>query len=588
MIRRVFSSLPTFKEFHFKNGLNVVLATRSEGAGERQTRNRAGKSSLVEVIHFVLGSKADKTCIFKNEVLNDHTFGMEFDVDGVCLEATRSGAESSIVRVRGLDATMPEWLTRHVTVGRAAELGVREWCDLLGERMFRLESSVGPEIRSFAPTFRGLVSYFVRRQSGDGFKSPYQNSAQQQPWDSQVCLSYLLGLDWSIPRERHLLQEQRKQLAGFRKVAGEAFRDIVGVRAELRTAVANSEERVRGLERAIQSFRVLEAYRETSERSNALTRQMNDLANEDHVDRGLISQIEGALREEHLPAQVDLESLYREAGVVLPELSIRRYEEVAEFHHSVVRNRREYLGAELERLGQRLASRRGELEQLEAERGELMALLRSGGALDELTALQTQLGRERGALEDLRRRHRAAEMAEMEGTRLSAEEKQVQLRLQEDFQAREGVLQKAIVLVNRITGALYEQAGQLIVTPNASGPKWEIRLEGARSKGVRNMVLFSFDMLLLEMAGEAWPGPGFVMHDSHLFDGVDPRQVGKALMLGKELALKKGWQYMVTLNESEWPSGVDRPQGFDLDSDILAPRLTDATETGGLFGTRFE
>ena len=57
MIQRIFSSLPTFKGLDFKSGLNVLVAQKEAGASDKQTRNRAGKTSLVEIIHFLTGAE---------------------------------------------------------------------------------------------------------------------------------------------------------------------------------------------------------------------------------------------------------------------------------------------------------------------------------------------------------------------------------------------------------------------------------------------------------------------------------------------------------------------------------------------------
>ena len=74
------------------------------------------------------------------------------------------------------------------------------------------------------------------------------------------------------------------------------------------------------------------------------------------------------------------------------------------------------------------------------------------------------------------------------------------------------------------------------------------------------------------------------MHDSHLFDPVDARQVGTALKLGAELSASKHFQYIVTLNSDKQ---VEAPADFNLSAYELPTKLTDADETGGLFGLRF-
>ena len=82
MIHRIYSSLRTFKALELRPGLNVLLAEKSEGATKRQTRNRAGKTSVVEIVHFLTGLKIDKKSLFKADELNEVVFGMEFDLAG--------------------------------------------------------------------------------------------------------------------------------------------------------------------------------------------------------------------------------------------------------------------------------------------------------------------------------------------------------------------------------------------------------------------------------------------------------------------------------------------------------------------------
>ena len=79
--------------------------------------------------------------------------------------------------------------------------------------------------------------------------------------------------------------------------------------------------------------------------------------------------------------------------------------------------------------------------------------------------------------------------------------------------------------------------------------------------------------------------PGFLVHDSHLFDGVDERQVAKALQAGSAFAEECGFQYLVTMNSDKMPwDGFDA--GFDIGRHIN-PSTLDDTPRGSLFGVRF-
>jgi uncharacterized protein YydD (DUF2326 family) len=80
MIISIGSSIPTFKTMTFHRGLNVLLADTSPGATEKQTRNSAGKTSLIEIIHFLLGADCDKDSLFRTDALIKHSFQGTFDI----------------------------------------------------------------------------------------------------------------------------------------------------------------------------------------------------------------------------------------------------------------------------------------------------------------------------------------------------------------------------------------------------------------------------------------------------------------------------------------------------------------------------
>ena len=62
MILSIESSDPRFKSIHFHAGLNVLLSDAMPESTAKQTRNSAGKTSIVEIIHFLCG--ADSIGIF--------------------------------------------------------------------------------------------------------------------------------------------------------------------------------------------------------------------------------------------------------------------------------------------------------------------------------------------------------------------------------------------------------------------------------------------------------------------------------------------------------------------------------------------
>lgn len=106
MIHTITSDLPSFKPLTFKPGLNILLADKSEGATDRQSRNGAGKTSLVELIHFLMGGSADKDSIFRSAALAPWTFEMCADIGNAAVNIGRTGSKPSRIR---LDRSVANW-----------------------------------------------------------------------------------------------------------------------------------------------------------------------------------------------------------------------------------------------------------------------------------------------------------------------------------------------------------------------------------------------------------------------------------------------------------------------------------------------
>ena len=587
MIHRIYSDMSTFKELQFRPGLNVLLTDMSEGATEFQTRNRAGKTSLIELIHFLTGAGVEQRSLFRFKDLSSYYFGMTFDLKGSQTTVERRGEEASKVLVKETDTS--SWPIRPSIDKESGELIISNtsWKAVLGYLMFELTVADDQQTVRFSPTFRSLFAYFVRRQMANAFSSPVKQSDMQQRSDQQVAISYLLGLDWTIPRQWQEVREKEKQLKQLRKAASEGTLETIvgGTTATLRTKLAVVEENARRLRESIQGFRVLPEYRSLEVEASQLTREINGLVNENTIDRQLLSELSHALEQEVDPPPHDLERMYEEVGVVLPSTAVRRFADVQEFHKSVTENRRSYLGGEIEGANRRIALREQRMQQLDTRRAEVMTILSSHGALDQLTILQKELAQREASVEETRRRFTAAEQLESQKTELEIERQQLLRRLRQDYREQRETLDQAILAFEETSRALYEEAGNLTIEETLNGPHFDFTIQGSKSKGVSNMQIFCFDMMLMQMCSRRNLGPGFLVHDSHMFDGVDERQVAAALSLGARIADKEGFQYIVTMNSDVVPESF--PSDFTFGDHELPVRLTDATKEGGLFGVRF-
>lgn len=566
MIHRVYCLLPTFKNLVFHSGLNVLLAEKSEGASSRQTRNRAGKSSLIEIIHFLTGADIKKDSLFKAKELNDLIFGMDFDL---------SGQQVSIKRRNKNHAGY---------VFNRSQITATEWKEKLGQEIFQLNYNSG---HKYQPTFRSMFSYFVRRVRGGAFLTPEKQAAMQGTGDYQMALMFLLGLDWQIPSDWQIVRDREKTLEELKKATKSgAFGSIISSASELRTQLTVAENHLNQFNSELKKFKVHPQYRDLEKEADELTQKLAEYSNENTIDLASIRDLELSMESETPPGLNDLESVYKEVGIALPNLVKKRYDDVRKFHESVIRNRKDYLTSELEAAKSRIELRNQQKMKLDNRRSEIMSILKSHGALDQFAQMQAEVGRLESVVESLRQRYESAEKLEGTKSELDIERNRLLQRLRRDFNEQRERLSEAIIAYEETSKKLYEDAGSMLVDETANGPIFRFEIQGARSEGIKNMQIFCFDMMLMSLCAKRGIGPGFLIHDSHLFDGVDGRQIIRALKVGAENAQKYGFQYIVTMNEDD--AFKEKEEGFNLSDYILGLKLTDATDDGGLFGIRFD
>ena len=317
-----------------------------------------------------------------------------------------------------------------------------------------------------------------------------------------------------------------------------------------------------------------------------MTRRLRDLRNGDAVDRDLKADLVAARERETPPGAGELDRLWEQVNIVLPDHIYSTYEDIKAFHESVIANRQLYLSREAELATERMARRQVERQRLESRRSELLQILSSSGALEQFTALEAEAARAESDVRDLQRRHELAEKLESDRAKTDGHLRELLLQLQGDHRDRSNRLERAIVLFEQYSHALYgERRGSLIIRETLKGPEFDVEVAGKGSVGIDSMQILCFDLMLMTLMRQRRTGPRFLVHDSHIFDGVDERQVASALMLGAQLADKLDFQYIVTMNSDRVPVF---PNCFDFESFVNPVRLTDATEDGGLFGFRFD
>jgi len=283
IVSSVDSSLETFKRVEFHTGLNVLLSDRHPNATEGQTRNSAGKTSLIEILHFLLGADCDKGSLFRAAALNNHYFQVCFlrGEEEICVERTGS-QPSRIYIVRGLEGRrdLPIKVEKD---SHRQYISNENWKSFLGHDFFGLPVDPSGTLydESYTPSFRSMVSYFIRRQNSGGFISPERQAEKQQKWDWQENIAYLLGLDWHIPFEFQKVRTREAALEELKKAAkGGALGNVIGTVAEVRPKLVVAERNAAQRREQLDNFQVLDSYSELSTRAARAKTDMQALSRE--------------------------------------------------------------------------------------------------------------------------------------------------------------------------------------------------------------------------------------------------------------------------------------------------------------------
>ncbi|MBY5917794.1 DUF2326 domain-containing protein [Rhizobium leguminosarum] len=524
--------------------------------------------------------------MFRAQELQGHSFWGEFEFAGINVRVERKVSDHKFVSIRGDDLRGLETEGRLFEDQRAT---IDSWCRWLGNVIFKLP--LKPEGTAFdvthAPTFRSLFPYFARRRDDVGFQSPqkFAHSAQSEG-SAQIALSYLLGLDWLLARDFELEREEKRNLNARRKQVKARRAENLDSSSAILSAMAVAAHQANVQRERVASFQVAEHYEEMVRDASAYKNQLEKLSVEATSLRSSLAFIEESLEAEQ-PADIEaIEELYLAAGTQLPGSVVKTFNEIAAFHQSVAENRRHHLSSQMGSIRRRLATITAEMETARNSRDDILRDLRGKGAFSDLAKIQQVLAQREEEHAKLQTQYKDALEIERGSSASRINESHLLDRLQKDLITREAVVSEAVLAVVKAEKALYgDRQASFEISATKNGPVFKVTIEGDGSGGISNMEIFCFDYALYALTTARFGGPGMLIHDSHLFDPVDSRQIATAIQLGSDLADQVGGQYIVMLN-SDFYDRLPFDQSFDAASKVLDVRLDD-TETGGLFGFRF-
>lgn len=583
MILAVRCDQPQFRSVSFTSGFNLIVAERESDSSDKDSRNGLGKTTLLRIIDFCLGSGYSKNIGVYKESLSGWTFILDLQLRGKKYTVYRNTDNYNIVHLEG---DFEDWPIQPVTDDSGLHsLKIQQWRDLLGWAMFSIDVDLSDSWK-YRPSFRSLISFFIRI-GRESYVEPFVHNPKQLEWDKQINNTFLLGLGWEYASRWQLLRDRENALRQFRQIASSEssiLPTILGTKGELEAERIRLDEQIKIEGQRLEQFKVHEQYDEIRQRADQLTRRMHEYVNQNFHDSRTIEFYENSLKEEKVDDTL-VEALYREAGVVLPDNLLKRIDEVNLFHREVTANRRRFLESEINRLKNAINDRKHQIQLDEKEKVSFLRILNTHGALEEYNVMHERYQSLIAKRNDVLNRINALRKLDQEKAAIGIEREQILLDANADKDTNLDRLQHAISIFNSVSKYLYESPGSLIVDIEKTGYKFRIDILRSTSDGIQQIgQVFTYDLTLVQLWSMQQINPGFLVHDSSIFDGVDERQVALALRFAIEMSSKSNFQYICCLNSDNIPYK-------DLEDinihQYIRLTLMDGSQEGSLLGIRF-
>ena len=582
MIHRITANKSSFRPVEFTPGLNVVLADRTDESSQKDTRNGLGKSTLIDIIDFCLGANVRKGQGLSIEPLQDWEFTLEITLAGDPVKVTRAINSPSHLDIEGL---WDGWVEQADSVNLFKKIRLRLglWRTLLGATLFGLHSSYDTKHK---PSFRSLISYFIRRGTV-AYIDPFGHTPHQPTWDRQLHIAFLLGMNWENASKWQELKDQEKGIRTINEAiesgAMEGARGSVG---ELEAECVQLESQLKRESNALEGFKVHPQYETIQNEADRITETIHNLTNQNIVDQRRLSRYKESVEAETLPSNTAIDNIYEESGVIFPDSVRRTLTEAKEFHAKIIENRRAFLETEIRRIERKIRLQNEEIRRQTDERANLLRILETHGAMQELAKLQERIIEIRGNLEQKRirleeikdriSRKRNINIAKAELTKIA----------ELDHEERRDLWSLPLRLFNDNSQALYEAPGHLVININETGFKYNVEINKSGSEGIEKMKIFCFDLMLSQIMSKQNNRLNFLIHDSILYDGVDSRQRALALEHASKVSSENNAQYICTLNSDMVPR-EDFSDGFNFDEHVRLT-LTDEDPSESLLGFYFD
>ena len=587
-LSRLYCNDNRFHDISFNEGLNVVLGRVNKRDEIQKDSHNLGKSTLIEVLDFMLLKNIDKNHFFKkySPLFDNHIFYLEIQLNNdKFLTIRRSVSEPTRICFKSSEATLT---CTEDTIWDKSNVALAKAIAYLNDQ---LAFDVLPEW-----SYRKTVSFFLRTQKDyiNVFQLGKFLNGKHKEWKPVVF--ELLGYDSIALKRKYELDDRLEELRSKSSAISVEMSvnadDYDKVKSALALRVSERDE----MQQRVDAFSFYsEEQQITQNLVDEIERNISELNSRHYALSYDLERVKSSIA--NLPS-FDLEQLrqiYEEVNVYFPNNLAHRFEDLYQFNVKVTRERNQYLREQAQEIADELRSIRQRLQELDQQRREALAALQDQDTFHKFKSYQKKLAQLEGEVSRLEIQLQNVDIMSTlsdEIEKVQQEQKEISKDITNQIKNQDGDISTTIKrCFNEIFRTVFGVSALLYVRTNTTGnvdfftdvapdENADATAE-AYGNTYKKMLCVAFDLAVLATYS-AKSFFRFVYHDG-VFEGLDNRKKELFVQVARDYCQRYNLQYIFSSIEDDVPQNI--LAAFSGTEQILT--LSDQDDSGKLFGFSF-
>jgi uncharacterized protein YydD (DUF2326 family) len=535
------------RDIPFKKGINLIVDETPENQTQQTTGNNVGKTTVLRLIDYCLGSKGEsiyKDTEFSNQpntTIQNFLINTEVLITLELIEDIEDeNSEKIVIQRNFLDRK------KKILKINNEEILAKDFDIELKKAIYKTEVD--------KPTFRQIISKNIRIDKDRMNNIVKVLGAFVSNEVYEALFLFWLGINTDKAEDkRNLTDERRREITYRRRLKKEGELPLIEQK------LAFHYDKIQELEEQKKNFNLNENYNEDIEKLNQVKYNLNRTSSgisQLEMRKDLILESKIDLEQEYTNINTSqIEKLYKRANALIPNIQVT-FEETLKFHNDLISEKLEYITKELPELEQKLQSLRADLNKLRNQEYELTAIIQKSGVAEDLEEIVTELNKQferKGNLEEQKR------FWEASNEKLERISNELNL-INDDITSNDDLIKSRVTQFNRyftkMSEVLYDE--NYILTPIKKEVGYDLivtNIEGNPSTGKKKGQIAAFDFAYIQFADNLdIRCLHFILHDQ--LENIHDNQLNTLV----EVANSINGQYIVPILRDKIPTNINISQ----------------------------